>query len=61
MPWRIREPPYTHVLSLPRAYSSRSLIRCPSGGQAGAGGKVRGGTGPGSSVRITVVAGGGWG
>jgi hypothetical protein len=47
-------------LSVPREYSSGALIRWPSGDQPGAGGKVRGMTGPSSSAQITVVRGGGW-
>lgn len=46
MPSRMRSAPYTQVLSVPREYSSRSLIRCPSGDQPGAGGKVRGSPAP---------------
>jgi hypothetical protein len=34
-------------------------MRCPSGDQPGAGGKLRGITGPSSSAQITVVASGG--
>lgn len=60
VPSRMRKPPYTHVLSVPRTYSGRSLIRRPPGDQAGTDGKVRGVTGPSSSAQITVVPGGGW-
>ena len=41
-PSRMRRPPYTQVLSVPREYSRGALMRCPSGDQPGAGGKVRG-------------------
>ncbi|SFJ86786.1 hypothetical protein SAMN05216275_113106 [Streptosporangium canum] len=58
-PSRMRSAPYTQVLSMPREYSSGALIRCPSTDQPGAGGKVRGVTGPSSSAQITVVPGGG--
>src|SRR5512135_2314559 len=54
-----RSPPYTQVFSGPREYSSGALIRCPPGDQPGAGGKVRGITGPSSSAQITVEPGGG--
>src|SRR6266542_2048740 len=58
-PSATRSPPYTQVLSGPRAYSSGALIRCPPGDQPGAGGKVRGITGPSSSAQRTVEPGGG--
>jgi hypothetical protein len=58
-PSATRSPPQAQVLSGPREYSSGALTRCPSGDQPGAGGKVRGLTGPSSSAQITVEPGGG--
>ena len=58
-PSRTRSAPYTHALSGPREYSNSALIRWPSADQPGAGGKVRGLTGPNSSAQITVASAGG--
>jgi hypothetical protein len=59
-PSATRSPPYTQVLSTPRLYSSGALTRRPSADQAGAGGNVRGVTGPSSSAQTTVARAGGW-
>jgi hypothetical protein len=59
LPSATRSPPQAQVFSGPREYSSGALTRCPPGDQPGAGGKVRGITGPSSSAQITVEPGGG--
>src|SRR5207247_5782667 len=58
-PSATRSPPETQAFSGPREYSSGALTRCPPGDQPGAGGKVRGITGPSSSAQITVEPAGG--
>jgi transposase len=47
--------PETHTFSGPRRYSRGALMRWPSGDQPGAGGNVRGLTGPSSSTSRTVA------
>lgn len=59
-PSATRSPPYTQVFSDPRLYSSGALTRWPSADQPGAGGNVRGTTGPSSSAQTTVTPAGGW-
>jgi hypothetical protein len=53
-PSRTRNAPYTHTFSGPLQESMEALMRCPSADQPGAGGKVRGTTGPSSSVQMVV-------
>lgn len=50
-----------HTCSSPRLYFNDALMRCPSGDQPRAGRKVRGITGPGSSVQMVVGSVEGWG
>lgn len=47
------------VVSGPREYAEGALVRCPSPDQPGAGGNVRGTTGPSSSAQTTVELSGG--
>ncbi len=58
-PSATRSLPQAQVLSAPREYSSGALIRCPPGDQPGAGGKVRGITGPSSPAQTTAEPAGG--
>jgi hypothetical protein len=51
LPSRTRSAPLTHVFSSTRSLSSRTWMRWPVGDRPGAGSKVRGTTGPSSSVR----------
>jgi hypothetical protein len=51
LPSRTRSAPLTQVFSSTRSLSSRTWMRWPVGDRPGAGSKVRGTTGPSSSVR----------
>jgi hypothetical protein len=59
-PSATRSPPSTQVFSDPRRSSSGALTRWPAADQPGAGGNVRGTTGPSSSAQTTVTPAGGW-
>jgi hypothetical protein len=60
LPSRTRKAPYTQTFSSPRLSSKGAFMRCPWEDQPGAGAKVRGITGPSSSVQMVVDPAGGW-